>query len=389
MREMEGKVDNYRICKRCIMDSSSDPNIIIGEDGICNYCHSFDEEKRLTPIYDKEDLENLIQKIKDDGVGKEYDCVLGLSGGVDSSYMAHLAKMYGLRVLAVHVDAGWNSEIAVENIQKICKIAGYDLHTVVVDWETIKEIQRAFFYSGLANQDTPQDHVFVAAVYDMAKKYGIKYILNGRNISTEGILSSAWNNDTDDIRLIKDVCRKFARKKINFKKYPHFGFLDKHLWIPRVYRFERVFLLNYVPYSKKEAMKVLQDEYGWVYYGGKHYESRLTKFLQEYWLPKRYGWDKRRDHLSSLIVGGELSREEALEEIAKPIEKDSIIEEDLSYVIKKLDISSEEFEKIMALPWKTTNDYKNHEQYMKILNQIKKMIGYQAKNSHIKYIKSK
>lgn len=371
---MENK--EYRICNRCIMDTTSDPRLKLDGKGICNYCNQFDLEVNKARKDKKNELNVYVKAMKAAGKHHEYDCVLGLSGGVDSSYMAHLAKLLDLRVLAVHVDAGWNSEIAVENIQKICKKLNYDLHTVVVDWETMKEIQRAFFFSGLANLDTPQDHVFAAAVFRMARKYNVKYILNGTNLATEGILSTAWQNDTDDIRLIKDVCRKNGRKKINFRKYPHYTFMDKHFWYPRFYKLERVFILNNIEYSKKAAMDLLKKEYGWVYYGGKHYESRLTKFIQEYYLPQRYGWDKRRDHLSSLIVGGEMTREEALQEISIPAETETIIQDDIAYVLKKLDISQEDFKVIMSAPWKTAEDYKNHDGYEEFLKKIKTWIKY-------------
>lgn len=360
------------------MDTTSDPHLVLDDRGICNYCNDFDEEYSAQKYDRKKELKKWVDRMKKNGKKREYDCVLGLSGGVDSSYMAHVAKRLGLRVLAVHVDAGWNSEIAVENIQKICKKLEYDLHTVVIDWDTIKEIQRSFFFSGLANLDTPQDHVFAAAVFQMARKYKIKYILNGANFATEGILSSAWQNDTDDIRLIRDVCKKNGRRKIDFRKYPHYTYLDKHFWIPRFYKLERVFILNYIDYSKKKAMETLEKEYGWIYYGGKHYESRLTKFVQEYYLPKRYGWDKRRDHLSSLIVGGEMCREDALKEILLPPEEAAIIEDDIEYVLKKVEISRDEFNALMQAPWRTADDYKNQDRYDEVLKKIKKIIKYKG-----------
>ncbi|MCM1044020.1 MAG: N-acetyl sugar amidotransferase [Candidatus Gastranaerophilales bacterium] len=374
----------YKICSRCIMDTSSDPNLVLDEKGVCNYCHEFDDAFKSMYGREKKELEKALEKVitqvKEHGRGKKYDCILGLSGGVDSSYMAYLAHQYGLRVLAVHVDAGWNSEIAVQNIMKICDKLQYDLHTVVVDWDTMKEVQRAFMFSGMVNMDVPQDHVFVAAVYDMAKKYNIKYILNGRNLATEGILSSAWQCTTTDFRLIKDVCRKHGRKKINFRKFPHYGFWDKHFYYPRILKLETVYLLDYdTSYSKKNAMEVLKREFDWNYYGGKHYESRLTKFLQENYLPQRYGWDKRRDHLSSLIVGGELDRDAALMEIENPIAAKEDIQSDEEYVLKKLDISQEEYEKIKGAPWQTERNYKNQDRYEEFLIAVKKLIKYKSK----------
>lgn len=366
----------YKICSRCIMDTTSDPHLILDENGVCNYCHSYD--KRVMKR-DKGSIDEIVAQIKENGKNKKYDCILGLSGGVDSSYMAYIAHMYGLRVLAVHVDAGWNSEIAVQNIRNICEKLNYDLHTVVVDWNTMKEVQRAFMFSGLVNLDVPQDHVFVAAVYNMAKKFHINYILNGTNLATEGILSTAWQYSATDVCHIKDVCKKNGRGHIDFSKFPHFTFFDKHFMFPRILRLKTVFLLEYVPYTKKDALELLEREFGWKYYGGKHYESRLTKFLQECYFPQRYGWDKRRDHLASLVVSGEKSREEALLEIAQPIAPDDEIEKDKEYVLKKLEIKKEEFEQIIAAPWKTEHNYKSQEPYEEVLRRIKRIIKYQPK----------
>lgn len=371
-------MQEYKICSRCVMDTSSDPNIIIDENGICNYCLHFDELKDKYWIQGEEGrkiLDETISRIKRDGKGKEYDCILGLSGGVDSSYLAYLAKKFDLRVLAVHADAGWNSEIAVQNIKKMCKKLNYDLHTVVIDWPTMKEVQRAFMYSGLANLDIPQDHAFVAAVYDMAKKYKIKYILNGGNVATEGILSTAYQYTAMDYKHIKGVYHKFGRGK-SLKKYPHFTYLDLHFLLPKVYKIELIRMLHYVDYSKKEAMATLTREFDWQYYGGKHYESRFTKFFQEYYLPYKFGWDKRRDHISSLIVGGELTREEGLLELQSPVSTPDEIENEKDYVIKKLDITNEDWEKIMLSPTKTEDDYpsskKMRERYLKLKNFMKR-----------------
>lgn len=364
----------YKICSRCIMDSTSDPNIILDDQGVCNYCHRFDKVKRKYWISGNKGqklLEEAVDKMKKDGQGKEYDCILGLSGGVDSSYLAYLAKQYNLRVLAVHVDAGWNSEIAVKNIEKMCKKLDYDLHTVVIDWPTMKAVQRAFMFSGLANLDIPQDHAFIAAVYNMAKKYKIKYILNGGNVATEGILSNAFQYTALDYRHIKGVYHKFGGKK-SLKKYPHVTYFDLHFVLPRIYKIEMIRLLHYIDYSKKEAMKILEQEFDWQYYGGKHYESRFTKFFQEYYLPKKFGWDKRRDHISSLIVGGEMTREEGLKEMETLPSTQQEIEEEKNYVIKKLDISQREWDEIMKAPNKTEDDYpsnkKIRERYQKIKN---------------------
>lgn len=311
-------MSEYKICQRCIMDTTSDPNLELDENGVCNYCHHYDEEvNKLNAAQGKgeAELDKLFTQIKKEGEGKEYDCLLGISGGVDSSYLAYLAKKYELRVLAVHVDAGWNSELAVQNIENMCKKLGYDLHTVVVDWPTMKELQRAYLFSGLANLDVPQDHCFVAACEQMTKKFGIKYILNGSNLATEGILSTAYQYTYRDWHNIKSVYKKCGRGK-SLKKYPHQNFFEMYFESPILRRVKIVRPLNYIDYSKKMAIEVLEREFGWKYYGGKHYESRFTKFFQEIYLPQKYGWNKMRDHISSLIVGGEMTREEGLCELS-------------------------------------------------------------------------
>ncbi|MCI8995608.1 MAG: N-acetyl sugar amidotransferase [Lachnospiraceae bacterium] len=363
-----------RICTRCIMDMS-DPNITFDEKGVCNHCHQYDRDVALLGYKGKEtelELKKLIKEMKAFGKGREYDCILGISGGVDSAYMAYLVKKWGLRVLAVHVDAGWNSEIAVENIQKMCKALGMDLHTIVIDWPSMREIQRAYMFSGLPNLDVPQDHVFMAAMYAYAKKYKIKYMLNGSNLSTEGILPNAWGYTATDFRSIKSVYKKWGRRPGVFKKYPHFGILKYFYYQMTV---KRIKILNYVPYSKKEAMKVLEREFDWKYYGGKHFESRFTKFFQAYYLPEKFHYDKKRAHLSSLIVGGEMTREEALKEMedASAYPREEMLE-DRDYILKKLDISLDQWEKIMKGPCKSEDDYASSKRLINLLVKGKRLL---------------
>ena len=364
----------YQICNRCIMDTT-DPEIDFDEYGVCNHCHHFDEIKDKYAFLDNEaELDSLIKKIKDDGRDREYDCILGISGGVDSAYLAYLAKEYDLRVLAVHVDCGWNSEIAVSNIQKLCNKLGYDLHTIVVDWETIKELQRAYMFSGLPNLDIPQDHAFLSATYEYGLKHNIKYMLNGSNIATEGILPKSWGYDAKDFIAIKDVYKKCGRGLISLSKYPHMN-LFKYYQFSYMNKIIRVDLLNYVDYSKKKAIDLLSKEFDWQYYGGKHFESRFTKFFQSYYLPKKFGYDKKRAHLSSLIVGGEMTRDEAVREMndTSGYTEEEMLE-DRDYILKKLDISLEEWECIMKAPCKTEDDYKNYKSTMEKLRKIKHKI---------------
>lgn len=365
----------YKICSRCIMDTTSDPDLILDENGVCNYCHAYDNAVKKIEYQRKKGtkyLETIFDKIKKEGKGKEYDCLLGISGGVDSSYMAYLAKQYDLRVLAVHVDAGWNSELAVQNIQSMCSKLGYDLHTVVIDWPTMKELQRAYMFSGMANLDVPQDHCFFSATNQMLKKFHLKYVLQGFNYATEGILSTAFQYSCEDWTNIKGIYQRCGRGVIkNLAKYPHENFLKHYVQIGELKYVKTVNPLNYIDYSKKMAIDVLEKEFGWKYYGGKHYESRFTKFFQETYLPQRYGWNKRRDHIASLIVGGEMSREEGLKEIASSPSTAEQMEEDRKYVLKKLDISEEEWRAIMSSPYKTEDDYPNIKRLLQVCSNIK------------------
>ena len=362
----------YQICTRCIMDTT-DPEISFDENGVCNHCHNYDRMYDQLPHgkEKKEELKRIISKIKKDGRGRKYDCILGISGGVDSAYLAFLAQAFGLRVLAIHVDAGWNSEIAVNNIQKMCTKLDFDLHTIVIDWPTMRELQRAYMFSGLPNLDIPQDHVFVAATYQYAKKHKVKYILSGGNIATEGILPNTWGYSNMDYTCIKDVYRKCGRHRKSLKKYPHMG-LFEYVQTTYLSSVAKVNLLNYIDYSKVKAIETLSREFGWQYYGGKHFESRFTKFFQSYYLPKKFGYDKKRAHLSSLIVGGEITRDEALKEMDdNSFYTEEEMLQDRDYILKKLDITLEEWQAIMQGPCRTENNYKNNKKLMITLRKIK------------------
>ena len=366
---------NYKICSRCIMDTTSDPNLVLDENGVCNYCHEYDREyeaQRHLRENGNQQISELFSKIKSERIKEEYDCALGLSGGVDSSYLLHLCHQYGLRVLAIHVDAGWNSEIAVQNIEKMCSKLGYDLQTVVMDWPTIKELQRAYLFSGLGNQDVPQDHCFMATVRQYCRKYHIKYLISGWNLATEGILSHAYQQSPGDWINIKDVYKKCGRGIISLKKYPHTNLWDKYIGYPYLYPITVIRPLCYIEYSKKSAIELLEKNYDWKYYGGKHFESRFTRFFQEVYLPQKYGWEKRRDHISSLIVGGEMTREEGLREIAVPTASEDEIRLETEYVLKKLDVSEEEWRRILASPNKTIDDYNSENQIKKRIRKIKR-----------------
>ncbi len=362
----------YRICTRCIMDTS-DPDITFDDDGVCNHCRTFDEQIKPQWHPDSQGrkmLDTIVEKIKRENKNNEYDCIIGLSGGVDSSYLAYVAKnQLGLRLLAVHVDGGWNSEIAVRNIEIICKKLGIDLYTHVVDWDEMNDLQAAFVRSGLANLDVPQDHAFFAALYSYAVKNNIKYVLSGSNIATEGILPFAWGYMAMDLRHLEAVHRRFGRMKL--KTYPRVNLFEYLVYYPRIKGMKVLKPLNYLPYDKQAAIELLERELGWQYYGGKHFESRFTKFFQAHYLPTKFGYDKRRAHLSSLIVSGQLTRQEALAEMAKELYKPDELREDKEYVLRKLDMSEEEYETILKSPNRSFSDYPSSHKLVQFLMRIK------------------
>jgi len=369
-------IQAYQICKRCIMDTS-DPEIIFDEDGYCNHCTNAFKSKN-TAWHPNEEGEkrllSIVKKIKESEKNKEYDCVLGLSGGVDSSFLAYKAIEYKLRPLVVHIDCGWNSELAVKNIENIVKKLNLDLHTHVVDWEEMKDLQLSFFKANVANQDVPQDHAIFAGLYSFAVKKNIKYVLNGGNFATESILPTAWGYNALDYKHIKSIHKLFGNVKL--KKYPSVTFFKRYIYYTYLRRMTIVNLLNYIPYDKNEAIKILKEKLDWSYYGEKHHESRFTRFFQAGYLPKKFGYDKRRAHLSSLIVSGSLSRDEALLEIQKANYPSNLEKEDMEYVAKKLDITTDEFESIINQPNRTYKDFKNNE---KLFN-----FGFKVRNRFFK-----
>jgi N-acetyl sugar amidotransferase len=345
------------------MDSTAE-EITFDAQGVCSFCRHFEEKVR--PYWHPgtqeslAQLENLVAKIKCSQRSSEYDAIIGLSGGVDSSYLACWAvKSAGLRLLAVHVDGGWNSELAVQNIEQIVKKLNIDLHTYVVNWQAMKEVQLAFFKAGVANQDTPQDHAFSSALYRFAVDSKIKYILSGSNIATESCLPVSWGHNAGDVDQILDICRTYKAQCVN--KFPLESFFGRCIYFPYIRKMEVVTPLNYLDYSKEEAIQTLEKELGWKYYGGKHYESRFTRFFQSYWLPKKFGFDKRKAHFSSLILSGQMTRDLALEELQKPSFDQSSIESDIEYVAKKLGISKQEFLKLMEEPNRIYKDFRNND----------------------------
>lgn len=350
----------YKICSRCIMDTS-DPEIMFNENDVCNHCITYDERAQQELHYNEEgqhELNKLVDKIKRDGKGKQYDSVIGVSGGVDSTFLAYQVKKLGLRPLAIHLDNGWNSELAISNIENILKRLEIDLYTHVIDWEEFKDLQVSFLRSSVPNCEIPTDHAVVSLFFKVAAQKGIRYLIRGGNLVTEGILPASWGYDAKDLRHIKAIHKNFGSGKL--RTLPRMGLLG---WTYNTFirGVKFIPLLNYIPYNKDEAKKIIMNELDWRDYGGKHYESIYTRFFQGYILPKKFGFDKRRAHLSTLICSGQTTREAALEEIKRePYPNEKMMVDDMEYVVKKLGITSSEFESIMKEPPKTYKDYPNN-----------------------------
>ena len=355
---MEKMESEYRICKRCIMDTS-DPDIVFNDEGICNHCLDFD--KKVDSVWKpgkegRRELEQIINQIKQEQKDQEYDAVIGLSGGVDSSYLAFIAKKeFNLRLLAIHVDGGWNSELAVKNIENIVSKLDIDLYTEVIDWEEMRDLQVAFLKSSVANQDVPQDHAFFAALYKKAIEHGLRHVLSGGNFATESIMPFEWAYNAMDLTHLKSIHKKFG--SIKLKTYPTVNFYDYYFKFPYLKKMTVTRPLNYWPYNKEEAIDILEKEVGFRYYGGKHFESRFTKWQQLQYRPEKFGYDERRAYLSSLILANQMTREQALDELKNFEYPEAKRKEDAEYVQKKLNLSNEEFDKILALPPKTFRDY--------------------------------
>ena len=353
------KNKDYQICRRCVMDTT-DQEIQFDDNGVCNHCLYFDDvlSKKWYPNANgSRMLDEIILQIQTDGKNKKYDCVIGLSGGVDSSYLAYILKVRypTLRILAIHIDGGWNSELAVHNIENIVKRLDIDLYTGVIPWEEMQDLQLAYFKSQLANQDVPQDHAFFATLYEVALKNDIKYFLSGGNLATESILPSFWGYDAMDSKQLKAIHKKFGTKRL--KKYVTVSFFKRKVYYPYFLKFKIIRPLDYLPYNKDKSKEIIKQELDWRDYGGKHHESKFTKFFQAYWLPQKFGFDKRKAHLSSLIVSGQLNRKDALLELTKPLYEEKEIFDDKEYLAKKLGITLDEFNSIMNQPNKKFTDY--------------------------------
>ncbi|HEY0924875.1 N-acetyl sugar amidotransferase [Rheinheimera pacifica] len=350
------------ICKRCIMDTS-DSVIKFNEIGVCDHCLNFDYNIKPNWHTDQQGYAELMiaaERIKEEGKGKDFDCIIGLSGGLDSSYTAYVAKeIMGLRPLLFHVDAGWNTDQAVGNIEKLVDGLGLDLYTEVINWEEMKDLQVAFLKSGISDQDIPQDCAFFSGLYQFARKNKIKYVLTGGNFSTECCREpNEWGAYPGiDKTLITDIHQKFGKRKL--KSFPIIDVLIYKIFHHRVLGMKVFKPLNLVPYIKKEAEQLLQEKYGWQPFQHKHHESRFTRFYEDYWMPRKFGYEKRRAHFSSLIMTGQMTREDALERIAKPELSDEFMKNEFKYVANKLGMKVEELQAIFDEPNKTYRDYNN------------------------------
>ncbi|EAM2803312.1 N-acetyl sugar amidotransferase [Salmonella enterica] len=353
---------NYQICSRCIMDTT-DPNIIFDDKGECDYCSNY--ENNILPTWKKGSsseyfLSQIASKIKADAKNSDFDCIIGLSGGLDSSYAAYIAKeKMGLRPLLFHVDAGWNTDQAVGNIEKLIEGLGLDLYTEVVNWEEMKDLQLSFLKSGIPDQDLVQDASFFSALYKFARQHRIKHVITGSNYSTECCREpEEWGGYLGiDTLLFNDIHKKFGTRQL--KSFPLVDILVYKLFYQKILGMKVHHPLNLVPFNKKNAENELKEKFGWQPFQHKHHESRFTRFYEDYWLPRRFGFEKRRAHFSSLIMTGQMTREEALERISKPEMDEHFLKQEFEFVAHKLGITVDELQQLFDMPKKTYKDYKN------------------------------
>ena len=336
---------------------TTDPSIVFDENGVCSHCHHYvrrAETELFDPAVSKKKLERLAAQIKRDGEGRKYDCIIGVSGGVDSTMVAYLVHQMGLRPLAVHLDNGWDAELAVHNIEHTLKVLGIDLLTHVIDWEEFRDIQLSFFRASVANIEVVTDHAIMAILFQTAAKHRIKYVISGGNVATEAIMPASWMYDYRDLRHLVSIHRRFG--SLPMRSLPRCSLL-RYFYYVAIRQIKYVPILNYVRYEKKEAKAFIQRELNWRDYGGKHYESIFTRFFQAYYLPVKFNMDKRLPHYSSLICSGQLTRDEALREMEKPLYDPDMLEEDYGFFLKKMRLTREEFEDIMRMPKKSYADY--------------------------------
>lgn len=368
----------YDVCSRCIMDTS-DPNISFNSEGLCDYCRNFDTQIKPNWHTDAQglvELSALSERIKLQGRGKDFDCIIGLSGGLDSSYVAYIAKeKMGLRPLLFHVDAGWNTDQAVGNIEKLVDGLGLDLYTEVINWEEMKDLQLSFLKSQIADQDLPQDAAFFSALYKFARKNRIKYVLTGGNFSTECCREpEEWGGYPGiDKALFNDIHKRFGKRRL--KSFPLLDIFTYKVFYQKFLGMTVVKPLNLVQYIKRDAETELEQRFGWKKFKHKHHESRFTRFYEDYWMPRKFGYEKRRAHFSSLIMTGQMTREAALERISKPEMDDQFLKSEFEYVASKLGLSVDELQQIFDGENKTCLDYNNKRFLIGIGSRVMSALG--------------
>ncbi|OOF18199.1 LPS biosynthesis protein [Salinivibrio sp. IB574] len=367
----------HKICTQCVMDTT-DSKIVFDENGVCDHCNTYlnDILPKWNPEgLDDSQLEQLAERIKKEGQGQDFDCIIGMSGGIDSSYLLYLAKeKLGLRPLVFHVDAGWNSQEAVTNIERLVDGLDLDLYTEVIDWEEMKDLQLSFFKSGVSHIDTPQDHAFFATMYKFADKHGVKNILTGGNYSTECIRNPLeWMYYQSDSRQLKDIHNQFGSKPL--KRFPVTNILWHKFYLPYFKGIKVTRPLDFMKYDKEQATKLLEDKFGYQRYPQKHFESRFTRFYEGYWLPQKFGYDTRKVQFSSLILTGQMTREEALKELEKPAMTEEQIKQEFEFVSNKLGITTEELQSYFDAPNKTYQDYKSQQGVYDIGAKVLRYLG--------------
>jgi N-acetyl sugar amidotransferase len=365
----------YRICTRCVIDTT-EPDAVFDAEGRCQHCTAAVAQLPGTWLRGPDGAARLAataERLKQYGAGRDYDCILGMSGGVDSSYLLHVAATEGLRPLVVHVDAGWNSDAATSNIHRMTSALDIDLVTIVVPWPEMQDVQVAYLRSGVLNQDAPQDHAFFAALYATARQHRIRYVLSGWNFATESILPASWTGNAMDGRQLLAIHKQFGSRPLNefpVLRYP--AYYARHLLAERM---RKVTPLNWLPYDKDQARALLMETYGWMDYGGKHEESRWTKYYQGVYLPQRYGFDKRRAHLSSQIVAGQVTRDDALDELSRPAVDPRSERIEKAFVTRKLGLTAETFAELVALPSVDFRSYPNDYVWMSKASRLLRVGG--------------
>lgn len=371
----------YQVCTNCVMDTT-DCKIQFDSRGYCDHCNNF--YNNILPNWhpdeaSRTELKRIVEQIKREGKNKKYDCIIGLSGGVDSSYLAYLAtEKLGLRPLLFAVDTGWNLEVATENIRRIVDGLNLDIHYEVVNFEEMKDVQYAFFKSQIPYQDNIQDHAIFASLYNYAARNGFKYILTGANYSTECIREPIEWAHVNDLTQIKDIHSKFGTRPLT--TFPMCGMFKYRLYYRYIKGMKVIQPLNYIPYVKEDVITELQERFGWQRYANKHFESIFTRFFEGYWLLKKFGYDKRRAHFSSLIVTGQLKRDDALEFLKKPPYQVEQAMQDMEYIANKLGTTKDEFEELMHGENKTYRDYKSEIFWIESAIKLAKLVGMEKRN---------